>query len=365
MSVEFPSEANNANIDCLVARMKARSLLAFVGAGLSKPLRYPDWDALMSEVHTSLEVQNEIEPFTKGITSHEEYAERLFKFALDKRKKDIYYAIFREKFGREEPPCTEVQKLLVRIPFRAFLTTNYDPCLEYAIFEAHRDSLRRIPCGVNASLDQYNTGHLAFLREVAGGEGVLDKVLHLHGMHDDPEHLVITKSDYDKIYEPRKQNLEGSTGIANEHPYRRMLWALATFYRFVFIGFSGDDQRLMRIINLVRRDFNHQSFSREDFSFGIFSWHEGSGNPAAEALAKNYGIKPVYYLRTDGDQHETLLPLLQKVHEYAIRKEGIEEIIDGQEKSEKEQGFELMEQDDLSIPELKIIDLNRRMKTWK
>lgn len=402
MSVEFPSEANNANIECLAERMKARSLLAFVGAGLSVPLGYPSWKALMRGIHTSLEVQDEIEPFTDGMFSYEEYAERLFRFAVGKEKKDAYYEIFREKFGRREPPCTEVQKLLVQIPFRAFLTTNYDPCLEHAISAVYHDSLQRIqriPCGVNASLVQYNKNHLSFLREVAGGEGVFDKVLHLHGMHDDPEHLVVTKSDYDKLYESQKQSMDGSAGIANEHPYRKMLWALATFYPFVFIGFSGNDEKLMRIIKLVRSDFNHRSFSQQPFSFGIFPWYEKTGNPEAETLEKNCGIKPIYYLRNDDDQHVNLLPLLQKIYECGRidRNESLAGSIDGQSgKEEKKRGCfvfldgllkrflsthrseaaygkspvvkqrdKLAKQDKRDGTELPIIDLNKRMKTWK
>ena len=71
----------------------------------------------------------------------------------------------------------------------------------------------------------------------------------------------------------------------------------------------------MRIIEIVRRDFNHENFCKKDFCFGIFSWHEGVGNTDTDALEESHGVKPIYYLRKKGDRHDNLLLLLQDIHE--------------------------------------------------
>jgi len=131
------SAANRAALKNLTAAMKEKPL-ALVGAGLSVAAGLPSWNALLTEMEHQLEDLDLQYRYAlrdaDALWRAEEYRYYLGEKAYQKLIKDRFGAPVTMK-----PDSVAVQ--LVKLPFRHFMTTNYDDVLT----TAHKVARLRVP----------------------------------------------------------------------------------------------------------------------------------------------------------------------------------------------------------------------------
>ncbi len=112
--------------------------IAFIGAGLSRKVGYPIWPDLLKTLHDEA---NELAKLELGKDVEEDYlryAQAIKDHCLKHPGgKDRYGRVLGRVFGptKEGPGCTDTHKLIAQLPFRAFVTTNYEDCVENGIRE--------------------------------------------------------------------------------------------------------------------------------------------------------------------------------------------------------------------------------------
>src|SRR6266699_3663326 len=108
--------------------------IGFIGAGPSAALDYPSWPKLIQMLSAeagslgTLTVDDD----TKADTLL--HAEAIQRFFESYGKLSQYKNILGREFApKDGDGCTETHRRLVALPFRAFVTTNYEPCIERAL----------------------------------------------------------------------------------------------------------------------------------------------------------------------------------------------------------------------------------------
>ena len=276
--------------------------LALVGAGLSVAAGLPTWPKLMTEMHSRLPL--DLNP------EHREALERepdLLWRAQEYRNfmdEAPYLDFLRHRFGAaltltpENPAIT-----LVKLPFRHFMTTNYDDVL----VTAHRMAELPPPRTLNWSQTDDVRTFISSLRNSRAGR----LLLYLHGHHSDPSSIILTDNDYTDRY----VRTVGAT---------RRLFAIFAIERVVFVGFSLNDPDLMALL----RDVNATLQSKEPRHFAIM----GLDRPISESLERNrlrnrYGVQPVFYDNSSGN-HEGLMDVLNNLtHSCSERPSSAEPVI--------------------------------------
>ena len=218
--------------------------IAFVGAGLSQPL-YPTWQQFLETLEKkAVEMTGKPISLAEGLSGADvlDYAEAIKRHFCEHASTDQYFAIFGTQFGPKPDRCTEQQKKLLRLPFKGFVTTNYEESLEQA---AHDSGETRRDCSVVIKPD---ADHHLVSRFLLGLDDKNEprRIAHLHGIHTETRDIIFTRSDYEHAYGAVER------GLWTLH--RKLLWALLATRRLVFIGTSLDDPYLNRLLEMVAGD---------------------------------------------------------------------------------------------------------------
>ena len=136
------------------------------------------------------------------------------------------------------------------------ITTNFDPSLENAL--SAENPRGRPPC-----LHRPRSGRSALFQLSSTSFGsrprghTTEFVLHLHGVHNHPERVVLAASDYSKRYgDFTSQDRDGLPFHRNlEVILRKVIWALLVTYPTLFVGFSLNDPALRHILGVTSADF--------------------------------------------------------------------------------------------------------------
>jgi hypothetical protein len=185
----------------------------FIGAGLSKGSGLPDWGALMKRMAADLKIDQPVEQL--------DYLDVAQWYAEDKRfgpaqLAEMIGTVLGDPEGQARP--TLAHYLLMSLPVRFVITTNYDHLLEQTL-----TALRRHPTPIVKQEEVPRTGQR---------EGIY--VVNLHGDANDAEHLVLTRDAYDSFFQSRPAMallLEGL--LLNE--------------TFFFVGYSLRDPNFRQI----------------------------------------------------------------------------------------------------------------------
>jgi len=271
--------------------------VAFLGAGVSVPL-YPLWAGLIGElVDAAAGRLSEAEAATCRALAGSA-PEEVVEIVRRSLGGPSYRAVLREVLRVRTDPVTgrswtAVHELVCRCAFRGVVTTNYDP----GIVDA-RMRVRPRASGTGfmtwqdeLGLDEWRTGR------VFGGQEL--PVLYAHGVHSQPDSVVLAASDYQRAYAGK---------------LARVLERLADGGHLCWIGFSFADQRLAAILREVPllSGTRHEPGSAPEH-VAVMAW-----DPAGEAnhpgvLAQRaeiaYGAQLVLYPAPDGD-HSALAALL-------------------------------------------------------
>jgi len=280
-------EAFRKLVDCLATNRA----IAFIGAGYSaraltqdgKPA-YPTWNGLLNLMHERVE---RLQPgAAKGLdTVHDP----LWRAEEYRRLLGEEYATFiRETFGLKNPQLSDFHKTMVLVPFRHFLTTNYDLLLEevfqHVLLTQHRNGnlSEAESCYsqiIERSITWCDRANLAnFFRHI-DDPMYPSRIIHVHGRYDQPESIVLTERDYASRY------IEGTKT-------HQMLWTLGVTHPFIFIGFSASDFDVMAFFRAVRTILGPEGPEH----FILYSLPpEQDGAAWRRMLRGKFGMNPVYY----------------------------------------------------------------------
>lgn len=282
-------------VDCLVTGRA----IAFVGAGCSaraltqdgEPV-YPTWNDLLNLLHERVE---RIQPgAAHGLDTVEDALWRAEEYR--RLLGDEYATLIRETYGPSDIQLSDFHKTIVLMPFRHFLTTNYDLVLEdalqQALFTRYRagtlpqTELYRVQF-VGRTMTWNDKANLAeFFRRVDDPR-YASRIVHVHGRYDQPGSIVLTERDYTSRY------IEGPKTY-------EMLWALGVTHPFVFVGFSASDFDIMAFFRAVRAVLGPGG-PEHFILYGLRP--EQDGAVLRRMLRGKFGINPVYYEVTEVDGH--------------------------------------------------------------
>ena len=240
----------------MIARGEA---IAFVGAGLSAPLKYPTWSKLLE---TLLVEATRLAPFTyskEAVGDALLCAEEIQRHFQDHNALPQFKNIVGRAFGPRDPDnCTPTHRRLVKLPFRAFVTTNYEECVEQALNEVafiENQKPRNDLCIIVKANAQDRHMVSCFLRSIVEESAPRKRhVAHIHGCHDDVDNIILSVSDYARAYGFRMEKGQ----IVRKGPastlHRQLAWALFASRRMVFFGCSMDDPYLKAMLDAVSGD---------------------------------------------------------------------------------------------------------------
>lgn len=215
----------------LVSAIRQGSASAFVGAGMSMPVTrkdgrpLPSWKGLLQELKQFAESEaSEPLPYSTEIDQAIAkddlmvVAQQLEESLTTHQKAKFFSAVFED--GNLQP--TEDHHLLVGIPFRGFLTTNYDALIELAIAKQG-----------NSQPSVFIPGDLDHIPNPLRHDETW--IFKLHGDANRPESIVLDSHDY-------------QTTIFRRPGYRAFLETLLTVHTILFMGFSMADPDIENLI---------------------------------------------------------------------------------------------------------------------
>jgi len=229
MAIERLDERSQENIANLLDRIRNKECCAFIGAGLSRPARYPSWLELLDK----LKAESENCLGAKIDDAHLDYYERAQEYR-NILGIDNYRNIIQREFDPEndKQPWLPVHLYLVEMPFISYITTNYDCIIENAYAYIERD--------LAPIYNFYPLLPISHLRD--------RQVYHIHGIIDHSRlietlnSIILTRSDFDEAYAPGSNLIKLITCIYTE---------LTSF----FVGFNVRDPWMMRILKSSLSEF--------------------------------------------------------------------------------------------------------------
>jgi len=259
----------------------------FIGAGMSKGADYPLWKDIIEKFTFDAKVLGiELSDLEQQLG----FAEKVgfFQSKLPKKK---YDEILLQLFG----PDGKVRYLsnhvkIVSIPFKSFLTTNFDCCLENAARDKNIPVIIQTYPGLDFS--KICEGHF----------------IHVHGLIDQNKTvsypLILSSTEFHQAYQ--KSNF-----------LPRFLVEVFEKFTMFFIGYSLRDNELNKIIEFANKEL--VKASREDSFLKIgklripehyILLHENEANENEDI--QRLGLKPIFY-RGDSVRHSEVQNILETI----------------------------------------------------
>jgi SIR2-like domain len=250
---------NRENREAMFSLIGSGDAIAFVGAGLSvgPKLNYPTWSQLLRKLSQRA---NEIAPFTHPVGEGALwYAEEIMQhFKRHDALAEFKSILCREYSPRDEVNSSPTHERLIRLPFRAFVTTNYDGCLEQALNEyVVSQSGRPEPnlCVIIKANGQDRHMVSRFLRSLVDPPGTNRRyVAHMHGWYDDAVNIILSASDYANAYGFTIKEGQLSKHKPSSTLHRLFGWSLFASRRLVFFGCSMEDPYIKALLDAVAAD---------------------------------------------------------------------------------------------------------------
>ncbi len=204
--------------------------IPFIGSGLSLPFGVPTWKSLISTLKSRCDKEKcKNSELIEFLALEGDYQE-----AAQKAKEKLGKSIFREQITNEIVNYTKeknltVQRLLWKVNPPLIMTTNFDTLLEDSI-EGQVDVVTPL-----------HKSKLADLVREPIGSRILFKV---HGSISEFESLVFTSDDYKKLYDKQM------------NAYQLTFTTSILKHKLLFIGFSLEDESILKILSSVKKLFN-------------------------------------------------------------------------------------------------------------
>jgi hypothetical protein len=282
--------------NAMMSAVASREAIAFIGSGLSIPLGYPSWNGLLDELSTDAQGLGGFQSVAQGVLLRAEEIKRHFQ---SKNAIHQYYAVLGRKFKECRAGYTPTHLRVVRLPFRGFVTTNYEPCVECALMDYAFEIKARARSDASIPVSRLRENrHLLsiFLRSISQGFDPKERyVAHLHGFYTDPAGIILADSDYKLAYGINRAKVQPEATI-----HRQFLWAMLATRRVVFVGFSLDDPHIQALVETVCSDLWEWNVGNH---FVVLPLDRTSIGEAAALQSRfaRYGIEPVFYDNLKGD----------------------------------------------------------------
>ena len=232
----------------LIELVASGEAILLVGAGSSARVGYVTWEGLLQELENlANRCGAGLDQTRKGDALA--YAEDIKSHIREKEGNlGKYYDLLYELFQPNAQDHDEFHRVLVDLPFRGILTTNYDTVLEAALLgkknEAEREGKQIHPIDESPLVIGPDAPRLIheFLLSRNNDPRIPQRIAHLHGLYRYRESIILSADDYIKNYGMRvKKTGEGPGNEERWTLHRKLLWAILATRRVVFVGFSMDD----------------------------------------------------------------------------------------------------------------------------
>jgi hypothetical protein len=215
-----------ANLDKdLIKAINSGRCILLVGAGVSAEAGFPTWNELLDLVVQDTKTKglindNDIQKIKKAniLDGFEILSKKITKARLVNQIKDIFASIL-TKNGN-------TYNKIIEWPIDIYLTTNFDSLLINKLKEK----------GLQYTIRSNSKEDFRLLRN-----STRKTVFKIHGDFNDPETMIITKSDYDAI----------RTGKGYEY-WREKVSALLHMSDFIIIGYSARDPNFVDQLNRAK-----------------------------------------------------------------------------------------------------------------
>ncbi len=200
---------NDPPVRDLIDALRKGECVIFVGAGLSQGAGLPDWASFIRHLSAELGA-----PQTGALDYFLDVAQWYVEQKGEARLAEQIRAFYGPGMARPSLP----HYLLMSLPVRVVVTTNYDDLLEQSL-----DALRRYPTTITEAAQVSRTGH---------GEGV--SVVKLHGDAATSRQFVLSRDDFERF--PRERPAMAS-----------LLEGLLLNHSFFFVGYGLRDPNFRQI----------------------------------------------------------------------------------------------------------------------
>ncbi|MEF9958031.1 MAG: SIR2 family protein [Acinetobacter sp.] len=297
---EYLEQTDQINLfNRFVDVLKKKRVAPFVGAGVSKPYKYPLWGEAINDIIKRLEgisaseeksgkPLNESLKEIKELFSKKDYIATVQK--LYEHNKVIVDNTINSKFdGAEHRVLKGVIELIPQLTDGCVITTNFDKLLE-TVFEARHKPFQGFMHGIQQ--------HSSFASKLVQGSRC---ILKLHGTFDANETYIFSKQQYDDAY--------GNSYLDYTKPLAKVLRQIFISHSLVFIGCSLEQDRTLELfLNVVDSNVfdipNHFAFLPEA---------DHSAKVEKETLISRAKIIPIWYQviqSADGSQNHGQLEQL-------------------------------------------------------
>lgn len=301
-------EANDLAFRNLVEFVQSGDAILMAGAGCSGAL-YPAWSNFVDKMERSA---LEIDPnFAADKTDFLVFADKVKECLGD----GPYYSLIRNTFKPSEPTHHSYHETLCHLPFKAITTTNYDKVLENALTVVTKkltDSLHFEGTAKNEILE--------FLQSLNFNKRSRKWVVHLHGIFNIPDSIVLGGKEYSSKYGFElgannttlfEQLQDGQLSrerlnallvkFGYEWPLRRkLLWSLLATRRIVFLGFSMNDPYFIKMLDFVKDDLSTYHAETHFLLLRVTPLSLKRSIGHAAHLKREYGIQTVFFEDEEG-----------------------------------------------------------------
>jgi len=141
------------------------------------------------------------------------------------REKSLEQQCLREVLRCNEAVVSEAHSVIAKVPFRAYLTTNYDNLIETAFSQVTRRAIARFyERSIDSVMEEYRESRPFILK--------------LHGDVDDAESIILGDRGYERL-------------LHSAGRYRDCLHTLFSMSSILFVGFGGSDPDLDGLMSKV------------------------------------------------------------------------------------------------------------------
>ena len=283
----------------LIKLVASKEAVLIVGAGSSRRVGYPDWRGLIEELKGLASELGDGSKPTEGNGEDDllTCAEAIKSYICNKKNLHLYYGLLEYLFSPADPPYKDFHRILVSLPFRGILTTNYDTVLEAALGAVEQ------PTAYDNSLiiNEDTAGQVDKFLSGISDRSIPRRIAHLHGRYDQPKNIILSSKDYQRAYEP--SNSESTL-------HQKLLWSVLSTRHLVFIGFSMTDPYFNKMLETVSKDLWRSNKSTHYAIMGISP--EKTEYLKAKELKRDYGIDTVFY-EVFNDSHDRLDDIVTKI----------------------------------------------------